>query len=234
MTADRHQMKEYKDRLYRQFALIGRAVSSPKRLELLELLSQGERSVEQLARETEASVSSTSQHLHNLRGAGLVESRKDGQYVRYSLADEGVGVFWRALQNLALDRSAEAREIVGVFINRRDQFEPVAYDDLLERARRGEVVVLDVRPEAEYAAGHIPEAYSIPLVDLENRLSELPRDREIVAYCRSEYCLLSVDAVLVLRQHGLTAHRLEGGFPQWRAAGRPVAGVDDTEQSSDK
>ncbi|HUU46869.1 MAG TPA: metalloregulator ArsR/SmtB family transcription factor [Acidobacteriota bacterium] len=217
-------MEEYKDRLYGQFALIGRALSSPKRLEILELLSQGERSVEDLAHETESSVSNVSQHLQNLRAARLVEARKDGLYVRYRLADEAVGAFWRSLQSLAIDRSAEAREIVSTFIDQRDQFEPVGYDELLARAEKGDVVVLDVRSGPEYAAGHIPNAQSIPLNELADRLGELPGDCEIVAYCRGTYCLLSVDAVLLLRQNGLTARRLAGGLPQWRAEGFPVVG----------
>ena len=222
MESDETRTEEYKRRLYGQFAQVGRAVSNPKRLELLELLSQSERNVEDLARETRMSISSVSQHLHGLRAAGMVESRKDGLYVRYRLADDSVGRFLRSLQELALGRSAAARELVTTFIDQRDELEPLGHDELLRRARVGDVTVLDVRPQPEYAAGHIPDARSIPLAELEKRLDELPPGREIVAYCRGPFCLLSVDAVLLLRRHGRSARRLEGGLPEWRSSGLPI------------
>ena len=222
MEPDETSMEEYKRQLYGQFAQIGRALSSPKRLELLELLSQGERSVEDLTRETGMSISSVSQHLHGLRSAGMVDSRKDGLYVRYRLADDSVGRFLRSLRELALGRSAAVRELVATFIDQRDELEPLGHDELLRRAREGDVTVLDVRPQPEYDAGHIPDAYSIPLAELEKRLDELPAGREVVAYCRGPFCLLSVDAVLLLRRHGLSARRLESGMPEWRSTGYPV------------
>jgi DNA-binding transcriptional ArsR family regulator len=193
------QMSEYKDLLYGQFAIIGKAVSSQKRLEILDLLSQGERSVEDLAKETEASVSSVSQHLQVLKNARMVESRKDGLYVFYHIADETVGEFWRSLRSLAVNRFAELRETIRTTLDEKDNLEQVGHQELLERARRKEVVVLDVRPEVEYRAGHIPDALSVPLNELEKHLSTLPHDKEIVAYCRGPYCVMALEAVGLLR-----------------------------------
>ena len=221
-------MSEYKDLLYGQFAVIGKAVSSQKRLEILDLLCQGERSVEDLAKETDTSISSASQHLQVLKAAKLVESRKEGLYVFYHIADEAVAEFWRSLRSLAVSRSAELRETIRMALDDRDDFEQVSRQELLERARRKEVVVLDVRPEIEFRAGHIPDALSMPLSELENHLSQLPKDREIVAYCRGPYCVMSLEAVGLLRKHGFKARRLVDGFPEWRAGGLPTAHSEET------
>jgi rhodanese-related sulfurtransferase len=212
----------YKDLLYKQFAQVGKAVSSNRRLELLDLLCQGERTVEDLAHETGTSISSVSQHLQVLKSARLVSSRKEGLYVFHFLADDSVGEFWRSLRALAFSRSAELRELVQAILEDRDELEQVSHEDLMERARRGEVIVLDVRPEVEYHSGHIADAVSIPSDQLESRLQDLPKDREIVAYCRGPYCLMSLDAVDVLRKHGYKARRLVDGFPEWQAHGHPT------------
>jgi rhodanese-related sulfurtransferase/DNA-binding HxlR family transcriptional regulator len=219
-------LEEYKDLLYKQFALIGKAVSSHKRLEVLDLLSQGERTVEELAKEIGASISSVSQHLQILKSARLVENRKNGLHVHYRLADDAVGDFWRTMRALAVDRLAELRETIRVNLDDKDKLEQVSHKELLERARRKDVVVLDVRPHAEYNSGHIPEALSIPLDELENRLGEIPNNREVVAYCRGPYCIMALVAVELLRQRGYQARRLEDGFPEWRAEGLPVIKSD--------
>ncbi len=216
------EMNEYKNLLYGQFAVIGKAVSSQKRLEILDLLCQGERSVEDLARETDASISSISQHLQVLKAARLVESRKEGLYVFYHVTDETVAEFFRSLRSLAVSRSAELRETIRTTLDDKDDLEQVGHQELLDRVRRKDVVVLDVRPEVEFQAGHIPEALSVPLAELESQLSVLPKDREIVAYCRGPYCVLSLEAVGMLRKHGFKARRLEDGFPEWRAEGLPT------------
>ena len=225
MSNKRTFNREFKDTLYENFAQIGKAVSNGKRLELLDLLCQGERTVEDLAREMVTSVSGVSQHLHVLKAARLVGSRKDGLFVFYRLADEAVGQFFRALRSLAVDRLADARETIRQFLDDRDGMEKVSLEQLQERNARGEVVVLDVRPEAEFHAGHIPNALSIPFKNLPARLGEIPADREVVAYCRGPYCVLSLDAVTMLRKHGFRAHRLQEGLPEWKARGfRVVAG----------
>ncbi len=212
----------YKAELYRQFARVGRAVSSPRRLEILDLLSQGERTVERLATEIGTTMSNISQHLHALREAGLVQSRKEGLFVHYSLAGENVAEFWRAMRTLAVDLSSEARELIHSFINERDSFETVEHGELLKRVESGRAIVIDVRPLHEYDAGHIRGAMSIPLDELPGRIGELPGDLDVVAYCRGPYCLLSVEAVELLRKQGRHATRLVDGFPEWRAAGFPI------------
>ncbi|MEW5700678.1 MAG: metalloregulator ArsR/SmtB family transcription factor [Candidatus Zixiibacteriota bacterium] len=229
MAANRSSTR-YKTDLYRQFARVGQAVANPRRLEILDLLSQGERTVELLAGEIGTTVSNVSQHLHALREAGLVESRKEGLYVHYSIAGEQVAAFWRALRALAIDVSAEARELVRSFIDERDTFESVEHDELVKRVESGDAVVIDVRPLWEYEAGHISGALSIPLGELPQRLGEVPSDREVVAYCRGPYCLLSVEAVELLRRHGIRARRLIDGLPEWRAAGRPTDRTEDGPQ----
>lgn len=208
--------------LLEQFARIGKAVSSPSRLELLDLLAQGEKPVETLARQAGLSVTNTSNHLKELRNAALVTSRKEGVYVFYRLADPAVHEFLRRLQDIAVRQLAEVRQIVRDYFEEPDSLEPVGATDLLARLRSDEVVVLDVRPEDEYVAGHLPGALSIPVGELERRLAELPRDREVVAYCRGPYCVLAVQAVSVLRSHGFRARRLDVGLPDWRAQGLAV------------
>jgi rhodanese-related sulfurtransferase len=211
-----------KSRLFEQFSRIGKATASPRRLELLEILAQGERSVEALARETALSVANTSHHLQVLREARLVEARKDGLHVFYRLAGPDVYELAQVIRGLAERRLAEVERIVRTYFTARDRLEPVRREDLLERVRAGMVLVLDVRPPEEYRAGHIAGAISVPVNDLERRMSELPGGKEVVAYCRGPYCVLAFRAVEILRTHGFQARRLMDGFPEWRAAGLPV------------
>ncbi len=217
----------FKDTIYEQFARIGKAVSSPRRLELLDLLCQCPRTVEALARETGQSLANTSRHLQVLRAARLVEGEKQGLYVTYRLADEEVCGFYRALRALAESRLAEVERVTRESLDRlgyeRGMMEPVDRVVLLERVRRGKVTVLDVRPREEYEAGHVPGALSVPLREIETVLARLPRDQEIVAYCRGPYCVLAVEVVAMLRARGFRAVRMEEGVPDWRAMGFPVA-----------
>jgi rhodanese-related sulfurtransferase len=217
-----------KKALFQHFARIGKAVSSPARLELLDLLAQGEKPVEALARQAGISVTNASNHLKELRTASLVSTRKDGSYVFYRLADPAVHGFLRSLQDLAHRQLADVRQIVQDYFDRRDELEPIRGPELLERLRAGEVLVLDVRPEDEYAAGHIPGARSMPLRELRERLGELPAGTEVVAYCRGPYCILAPEAVELLRAHGIRARRLAEGMPDWRALGLPVAAGSET------
>lgn len=212
----------FKTKLYSQFAMVGRAVANSRRLEILDLLSQGERTVEDLASEVGTSVSNISQHLQVLRAAGLVSSRKDGQYVHCSLSGDEVAVFWSAMRRLSVGLSSDLRELLEMYVDNRDQLEQIEQSELLERIRRGQTTVIDVRPAREYNAGHIPQAISIPLDTLESKLQDLPHSGEIVAYCRGPYCLLSVEAVEKLRASGFSVRRLADGFPEWRASGYPV------------
>jgi len=215
--------REAKDRLYDQFARAAKAAASPKRIELLELLAQGERAVEALAQATGMGVTNTSSHLQVLRGARLVETRKNGTHVFYRLAGDEVAVFVRALRDLAGSRLAEVDQVMRDYFTARDALEPVSRSELMERAGRGDVVILDVRPAAEYAAGHIPTALSVPLEDLDAALARLPRRSRVVAYCRGPYCVLAPQAVERLRARGFDARRLADGMPEWRLAGLPVA-----------
>ena len=211
-----------KSALYEQFARIGKGVSSPQRLELLDLLCQGEKSVEMLAAEAGLSIKNTSAHLRVLRAARLVETRKEARYVHYRLADESVATFFVSLRTLAESRLAEVREVARQFLGGREEMTPVDRQRLLERARTGEVTILDVRPADEFRAGHIPGARSVPLDQLRQTLGSIPRDQEVVAYCRGPYCVLALEAVELLRAEGYRAARLEDGVAEWRAAGRPV------------
>ncbi len=209
--------------LYEQFARIGKALGSARRVELLDLLCQGERSVDALARTSGMTVTNTSQHLQALRAARLVDTRKEGTKVIYRVADDEVYRFFFSLRELAAARLAEVEQIVRRYMDGADGLEPVSRAELLTRAKQDEVVVLDVRPPDEFAAGHIPGAISVPLEELEQRLGSLPLDAEIVAYCRGPYCLLAPKAVELLREHGFRARRLEQGLPEWRLAGLPIA-----------
>jgi len=215
--------REAKDRLYEQFARAAKAVASPKRIELLELLAQGEHTVEALARATGMGVTNTSAHLQVLRGARVVEARKDGTKAFYRLAGEEVAAFVVALRDLARTHLAEVDEVVRDFFMARDALEPLSRTELLQRAAEGKVVVLDVRPRDEFAAGHIPGALSVPLAELDGVLARLPRRAQIVAYCRGPYCVLAPQAVERLRARGYKARRLADGMPEWRLAGLPVA-----------
>jgi len=214
--------RRFKTAIFEQFARIGKAISNPSRLELLDLLCQGPRTVEVLAKEANLGLANTSQHLKALKTARLVETEKSGLFVTYRLADEQVCQFFRSLRNLAEARLTEVREITREFLADRQGLEPVDRDALLTKVREGAVTVLDVRPAEEYRAGHIPGALSIPLKELERRLSDLPRDREVVAYCRGPYCVLAVEAVEILRSRGFSAFRLEENVQDWREEGLPV------------
>ena len=207
--------------LYEQFARIGKALAAARRIELLDLLCQGERSVEGLARAAAMTVTNTSQHLRILHDARLVETRRDGTKVIYRLADEGVCRFFLQLRELGHARLAEVDRLVRGYAA-GEPFQPISREELLERAERGEVVLVDVRPREEFAAGHIAGAVSIPLEELDERLAELPRRAEIVAYCRGPYCLLASRALELLRDRGRRASRLADGFPEWRLAGLPI------------
>jgi rhodanese-related sulfurtransferase len=215
--------RAFKDAIYEQFARIGKAVSSPKRLELLDLLCQGPRTVEILAKESSLTVANASQHLQVLRAARLVEAEKEGLFVSYRLADQVVCEFFHAMRVLAETRLAEVEQIKRRFLEGREDMQPVDREALLELVRKGAVTVLDVRPVEEYRAGHIPGAVSIPLKELKQHFAELPHDREIVAYCRGPYCVLSIDAVEMLRASGFSAIRLEEGIQDLRAMGFPIA-----------
>jgi len=212
----------FKDRVYEQLARIGKAVASPQRLELLDLLSQGSRTVENLAQEAHQTVANTSRHLQILRTARLIEAEKEGVFVRYRVADDAVVDFFRALRVLAASRLAELDQITRQFFTDRDALEPVDRKALLARVRKGLVTVLDVRPTEEYRSGHIAGAISLPLHELKDRLAELPRDQDIVAYCRGPYCVLAAQAVELLREHGFRVARLEDGVADWRAHGLPI------------
>ena len=212
----------FKDAIYEQFSRIGKAVSSPQRLELLDLLCQGERTVEVLANEAGISLANASQHLQVLRAARLVESEKKGQFVIYRITDEAVCKFFFSMRVLAERELAEVEQLKRRFLEGKEEMEPVNRDSLIQRVKEGTVIVLDVRPTEEYQAGHIPGAISIPLKELEQRLSVLPQDREIVAYCRGPYCVLAVQAVQMLRAKGFHAFRMEDGVQDWRARGLPV------------
>ncbi len=211
-----------KDQLYEQFARVTKAMANPHRLELLDLLSQGERTVESLARVAGLTVANTSQHLQVLSEARLVRTRRAGSYVYYSLADEGVLKLIRELQALCRQRLAEVDQVIRLYFEDRGQLEPVDTSELIQRVQARDVIVLDVRPFEEYCHGHIPNALSIPLEELEQRLSDLPKDKEVVAYCRGPYCVLAVNAVKLLRSKGYTAYRLEDGVQEWRIKGLPI------------
>lgn len=212
----------FKHDLFAQFARVGKALGSGNRLELLEFLAQGERCVEDLGKVAGLSVANTSQHLKQLRQAGLVETRKVGLKVYYRLSGEDVVAMLGALRAVAERHVAEVERLVNSYLSVRDSLEPVPRTELLARVRDGLVTVLDVRPPEEFNAGHLPGAVNIPLADLQQRLDELDKDQEVVAYCRGPHCVLAFDAVARLRGQGLKARRLQDGYPEWRAAGLPV------------
>lgn len=211
-----------KQALYGEFALVARALGSPHRLEMLEHLAQGERGVEALAERVGLTVANASQHLQQLRRAGLVMSRREGKFVLYRLADDSVLDVMAALSDVAERNLAEVDRIRRAYFDARDDMEPVSRDELLARMRDGLVTVLDVRPEDEYATGHLPGAVNVPLGELEQRLSNLDPEQEFVAYCRGPWCVLSFEAVAALRVRGFKVRRLEDGLPEWRAAGLAV------------
>jgi rhodanese-related sulfurtransferase/predicted transcriptional regulator len=208
--------------MFEQLAAVARTLGSAHRLELVELLAQTERSVEELARLTGLSIANTSQHLQQLRRFGLVEARRDGKRVIYKLADPEVVVLFGTLSRVAQRNVGAVEKLLRSYFRERDSLEPVSRKELLRRMRDGLVTLIDTRPEEEFAAGHLPGAINLPLSELKRRLCELPRDREIVAYCRGPYCVLSYEAVAELRKRGFNAFRLEDGYPEWKAAGLPT------------
>ena len=216
----------FKQDLFTQFARVGKALSNGNRLELLEFLAQGERSVEQLSKVSGLTVANTSQHLQQLRHAGMVSSRKEGLKVYYSISGDDVILLLDALRAVAERHVTDVQHLVNTYLTVKDDLEPIPRSELLERVRDGLVTVLDVRPPEEYAAGHVSGAVNIPLQELENRLEELTNQqgehREIVAYCRGPHCVLAFDAVARLREKGMTARRLEDGYPEWKTAGLPI------------
>ena len=211
-----------KRELYRSIAKVAQALASGNRLQLLEFMAQGERSVDALAAMAGMTVANASQHLQALRRAGLVAARKEGQRVYYRLAGDDVVRLYDVLRTVAESRLAEVKQLVADFLGDKDALEPIAIDELLSRAKRGLVTVLDVRPPEEFAAGHLRGAVNIPIDRLESGLAKLSKQREVVAYCRGPYCLMSFEAVLKLRKRGWKARRLQHGFPEWKAAGLPV------------
>jgi rhodanese-related sulfurtransferase len=208
-----------KTAVYEQIARLGKAVSSATRLELLDLLSQGPRTVEALARQVGQSVAATSHHLQVLRRARLVDAEKAGLYVTYRLADRRVDAFLLELRGLAETRLSDIRHVTQQYLERRGTLEAVDNDELVRRVRAGEVTVIDVRPREEYEAGHLPGALSMPVADVAARATELPKRRDVVAYCRGPYCVMALDAVDLLRRRGFRAYRLEHGVAEWRARG---------------
>jgi rhodanese-related sulfurtransferase/predicted transcriptional regulator len=211
-----------KEALFAALAAVAKALGHGHRLELLDLVAQGERSVDALAAATGLTVANASQHLQHLRRAGLVVARRAGKQVRYRLADEAVIPLIAALRHVAERNVAEVQRLLDGWFRERDGLEPVSRRELTRRLRDGAVTLIDVRPPEEYAAGHLPGAVSVPLAELKRRLRDLPADREVVAYCRGPYCVMSFEAVAALRKRGLTARRLEDGYPEWKAAGLPV------------
>jgi rhodanese-related sulfurtransferase len=215
--------RRFKNQIYEHLARIGKALSSPKRLELLDLLLQGPRTIEVLAQEAGLNMANASKHLQMLRAAHLVDAEKRGLYVVCRVGGESVTQFFRSMRLLGDERLADIKDIARRYLDGREGMEAVDRKRLLRRAQEGTVTVLDVRPKDEYAAGHIPGAVSIPLGELRRRLKDLPRNQEIVAYCRGPYCVLAIKAVEILRKKGFRAIRLEDGVPDWRAHGLPVA-----------
>ena len=211
--------RQFKDAIYEQFSRLGKATSSPKRLELLDLLCQGPRTVEALAEQASVSVANASQHLQVLRATRLVEAEKKGLHVEYRLASEEVSRFYLAFRSLAEARLAEVEQVTSDYFEHRGALEAVGGDELVRRVKRGDVTLLDVRPIEEYRAGHIPGAISIPVAALKARVKELPKNREVVAYCRGPYCVMAIEAVELLRKRGFKAQRMELGVLEWRARG---------------
>lgn len=214
--------RQHKEQLYGLFAQIGKALANPHRLELLDLLVQAPRTVEELAQEAHMSIANTSQHLQRLKQARLVESQREGLYVRYRLADPAVARLWLELRAVAKQQLAEVENALAAYRNQRHEFERITAQELRERLRGGDVILLDVRPEVEYATEHLPGARSIPVDELGRRLDELPKDSTVVAYCRGPYCVLADQALELLAEKGWSVARLEEGVAEWQQAGHPV------------
>jgi rhodanese-related sulfurtransferase/DNA-binding transcriptional ArsR family regulator len=217
-----YRKRRFKNELYDQFARLAKAMASGRRLELIDLLAQGPRTVEALAEETDQSVANTSQHLQVLRQARLAETSRRGNYVYYRLADDHVLRLSTALRDAGAARLAEVGSLVETFMGDRGSLQPISQDELMRRLKHREIIILDVRPVSEYNAGHIAGARSIPISELNSRLRELPKSRKIAAYCRGPYCVFADQAVMRLRTHGYKAFPLEGGFPEWKLRGFPV------------
>jgi len=215
-------MRELKNLLYEQVSRIGKALASPKRLELIELLCQGEKTVEMLSRQADISVKLASAHLKELRGARLVETRKEGKYVFYRLADQGVADLWVSLRGLAEERLVDLQMGLESLVTHGNDLRGVDRESILKRAKSGEILIIDVRPEDEFAAGHLPFARSLPLAELKRRLDKLPKNKPVVAYCRGPFCMMAKDAVALLEKRGYQAFRLDDGIAEWRARGLPV------------
>lgn len=218
----RSRTRAAKDDLYDAFASVAKALGSGRRAEIVDLLAQGERSVEEVATEIDQSVANTSHHLRSLAAAGLLQSRRDGQRIIYRLTSDRVAELWTALRDVAATHVENIDTLAAAYLGARDKIQEVTADELAERLQRGRAVVIDVRPTLEYAAGHIPGARSIPIDQLDVALDALPRSREIIAYCRGPYCVYADDAVRLLRDRGFKARRLDTGYPEWRSAGHPT------------
>jgi rhodanese-related sulfurtransferase len=214
--------REFKDIVFEQFARIAHAFAAPKRLEIIDILAQGERDVESLAREGAMTVANASRHLQILKVARLVENHREGVRIIYKLTDDDVFDCWNNLQLIAEKRVSEIKEISNLFMRERESMETISADQLWQRIQDNDVIVLDVRPESEYDQSHIPRSLSLPLKQLKERINELPRDIDVVAYCRGPYCVLSPEAVALLKNAGIKAIRLEKGLPEWKQAGLPV------------
>ncbi|MGH1536901.1 MAG: ArsR/SmtB family transcription factor [Gammaproteobacteria bacterium] len=212
----------FKKDLFAQFAVVGKSLSNGNRLELLEFLAQGERNVDELAKVSGLSVANTSQHLQGLRRSGLVKSRSEGQKSYYRLSDYSVVALLALLRKIAEENIAEIQILITDYLSSKDDLEPIARDELLKRAHKGTVTVLDVRPEQEFESGHLPRAINIQLSELKGELKRLPRKKEIVAYCRGPFCILAFEAIKQLRSKGYKARRLEDGFPEWKYEGLPI------------
>lgn len=215
-------IRKPKQALYEQFAIIAKALGNPQRLELIEHLAQGARSVDLLATKVGLPIANVSQHLQTLRRAGLVQAEREGKFVNYRLTDDTVLSLFASVRSVAERHLAEVDRIVQGYFETRDSMEPVTRETLAARMRDGQVTVIDVRPPDEFMLGHVPGAINVPLADLQARLAEIDPDREIVAYCRGPWCVMSFEAVAALRKHGFQARRLEDGLPEWKAAGLPV------------
>ncbi|OGB33602.1 MAG: ArsR family transcriptional regulator [Burkholderiales bacterium RIFCSPLOWO2_12_FULL_61_40] len=224
--------RQLKDLLYEQVARIGKALASPKRLELLEMLAQSEKSVETLTAELGIDVKLASAHLKALKAACLVQSRREGKYVLYRLSSDGVAQLGIALRTVAEQHLGEMRQALQQLVSDPQHLTSLTHDELLAQARRGEVVVIDVRPQAEFDAAHLPHARSVPLAELERRMAELPRDRDIIAYCRGPFCMLSDEAVQRLLAHGYRAQKITDGVSEWRAAGFALEAAESAASSS--
>ena len=214
--------REFKNRIYEEFARVGKAISSPRRLELIDLLCQGPRTVEELGRQAGQSIANTSQHLQVLRAANLVESQQNGHFVTYKIADEKVSDLFQSLRLLAEDRISDIERARQVYLEDRGVGDAVPTDEMKKRVASGDAVLLDVRPREEYTAGHIPGALSLPYEELGSRLDELPKDKEIITYCRGPYCAAAIEAVRALRLQGFKASRMEEGVIEWRSRGEKL------------